>query len=174
MKGQKICSNCGRGTGPRAYMCKNCNTPFAFKPTSKEKKNTKIVRDFNWRDLKAGDKIKVSGGPYFVSHGDFIPMGYRGKFVVEGVDDTCGGAKFKSGEGLDVCQAIHAEQNALLQCKDVYDIETIYCTVSPCIHCVKLLLNTSVKNIIFGEKYIDCEVLGDYWWKNKKEKIVQG
>jgi deoxycytidylate deaminase len=51
------------------------------------------------------------------------------------------GAKFKSGEGLDVCQAIHAEQNALLQCKDVYDIETIYCTVSPCIHCVKLLLN---------------------------------
>ena len=88
MKGQKICSNCGTGTGPRAYMCKNCNTSFAFKPTSKEKKNTKIVRDFNWRDLKAGDKIKVSGGPYFVSHGDFIPMGYRGKFVVEGVDDT--------------------------------------------------------------------------------------
>lgn len=87
-KGQKTCSNCGNLTGPRAYMCKNCNTPFAFKPTSKEKKNTKIVRDFNWRDLKAGDKIKVSGGPYFVSHGDFIPMGYRGKFMVEGIDDT--------------------------------------------------------------------------------------
>jgi dCMP deaminase len=85
------------------------------------------------------------------------------------IDNPCEGAKFKSGEGLDVCQAIHAEQNALLQCRDVYDIETIYCTVSPCIHCVKLLLNTSVKNIVFGEKYIDCEVLGNYWMKNKKE-----
>ena len=100
-----------------------------------------------------------------------VATGYNG--VASGqehcIDNPCGGAKFKSGEGLDVCQAIHAEQNALLQCRDVYDIETIYCTVSPCIHCVKLLLNTSVKNIIFGEKYIDCEVLGDYWWKNKKD-----
>jgi hypothetical protein len=88
MKGQKICSNCGTGTGPRAYMCKNCNTPFAVKPTSREKKNTKIIRDFNWKDLQKGDKIKVTGGPYFVSHGDFIPMGYRGKFIVEDIDDT--------------------------------------------------------------------------------------
>lgn len=87
MKGKKICSNCGAGTGPRAYICKNCNTPFVFKPTSKEKKNTRIVRDFNWKELKKGDKIKVTGGPYFVSHGDFIPMGYRGKFVVESIDD---------------------------------------------------------------------------------------
>jgi hypothetical protein len=69
-------------------MCKNCNTPFVFKPTNKEKKNTRVVRDFNWRNLKAGDKIKVTGGPYFVSHGDFIPMGYRGKFVVESIDEN--------------------------------------------------------------------------------------
>ena len=87
-KGQKTCSNCGTLTGPRAYMCKNCKTPFAVKPTSREKKNTKIIRDFNWKDLQKGDKIKVTGGPYFVSHGDFIPMGYRGKFIVEYIDDT--------------------------------------------------------------------------------------
>ena len=87
-KGQKTCSNCGTLTGPRAYMCKNCNTPFTVKPTSREKKNTKIIRDFNWKDLQKGDKIKVTGGPYFVSHGDFIPMGYRGKFIVEDIDDT--------------------------------------------------------------------------------------
>jgi deoxycytidylate deaminase len=41
--------------------------------------------------------------------------------------------------------------------EDVYDIETIYCTVSPCIHCVKLLLNTSAQRIVsYGEKYVDC------------------
>jgi len=103
------------------------------------------------------------------SKNHIIATGYNG--VASGqdhcIDNPCKGADFKSGEGLDVCQAIHAEQNALLQCKDVYDIQSVYCTVSPCIHCIKLLLNTSATQIIFGEKYIDCEVLGDYWMKNK-------
>lgn len=100
-----------------------------------------------------------------------LATGYNG--VASGqehcIDKPCNGAEFKSGEGLDMCRAIHAEQNALLQCKDVYDIETIYCTVSPCIHCLKLLLNTSVKRIVFGEKYADCEALGDYWINHKKD-----
>jgi hypothetical protein len=87
-KGQKCCDNCGHCTGPRAYMCPKCNTTFAFKIQSKEKKNTKIIRDFNWRELQKGDKIKVAGGPYFVSRGEFIPMGYRGRFSVESVDDN--------------------------------------------------------------------------------------
>lgn len=86
-KGKKTCDNCGTLSGPRAYMCKNCNTPFMFKSVSKEKKNTKIIRNFDWRQLQKGDKIKVAGGPYFVSHGEFIPMGYRGKFIVEGIDE---------------------------------------------------------------------------------------
>ena len=85
-KGQKSCENCGQTTGPRAYMCKKCNTPFVFKAKSKEHKNTKIIQNINWRELVKGDRIKVGGGPYFVSKGEFIPMGYRGKFVVESVD----------------------------------------------------------------------------------------
>jgi hypothetical protein len=86
MKGQKICDACGTSTGPRAFICKKCNTPFTFKVKSKEQKNTKIIRDINWRELQKGDRIKVSGGPYFVSRGDFIPMGYRGRFIVDSID----------------------------------------------------------------------------------------
>lgn len=85
-KGKKACSNCGKITGPRAYFCKGCNTPFIFKAKSKESKNTKIIRDVNWKELVKGDRIKVSGGPYFVSHGNFIPMGYRGRFIVDSID----------------------------------------------------------------------------------------
>ena len=70
------------------------------------------------------------------------------------INQPCDGAKSKSGEDLDKCQAIHAEQNALLQCKDVYDIDRVYTTLEPCVHCIKLLLNTSAKQIIFGEKYV--------------------
>lgn len=87
-KGQKVCDKCGTATGPRAYICKQCNTPFIFKLKSKEAKNTKVIKDFDWRQLVKGDKIKVAGGPYFVSSGEFIPMGYRGRFVVEGIDSN--------------------------------------------------------------------------------------
>lgn len=87
MKGQKLCDSCGRGNGPRSYMCKYCNTPFVFKVQSKEKRNTRLIKDFNWRELEAGDKIKATGGPYYVKGSDFIPMGYRGKFTVISIDD---------------------------------------------------------------------------------------
>jgi hypothetical protein len=85
-RGKKTCPNCSTETGPRAYCCPSCNYVFAFKPKSKEAKNTKIIRNFDWRDLVKGDRIKVTGGPYFIHDGEFIPMGYRGKFVVEGID----------------------------------------------------------------------------------------
>jgi hypothetical protein len=85
-KGQKICPDCGTSTGPRAYCCKKCNHIFIFKAKSKESKNTKQIHKVNWRELVKGDRIKVGGGPYFVSRGEFIPMGYRGRFVVEKID----------------------------------------------------------------------------------------
>ena len=66
---------------------------------------------------------------------------------------ACSGSNASSGQALDACQAIHAEQNALLQCRDVWDIHTCYVTVSPCITCVKLLLNTSCERIVFIEPY---------------------
>lgn len=115
--------------------------------------------------------IRRKVGCVFVnSKNHVIATGYNG--VASGqehcIDSPCKGAEFKSGEGLDKCRAIHAEQNALLQCKDVYEIDTIYSTVSPCIHCLKLLLNTSTKRIVFGEKYIDADSLGDYWMENKR------
>jgi hypothetical protein len=86
-KGQKSCPNCDTMTGPRAYVCKNCNHIFSFNMTIKEKRTMKIVKDFRWQELQKGDKIKVGGGPYFFYEGELIPMGYRGKFVVEKVDD---------------------------------------------------------------------------------------
>ena len=84
-----------------------------------------------------------------------LATGYNG--VARGrdhcLDRPCPGADFKPGLGLDQCEAIHAEQNAMLQCKDTQSIETAYITVSPCVTCVKLLMNTSCKRIVFIEPY---------------------
>lgn len=66
---------------------------------------------------------------------------------------ACPGWNSPSGTNLDGCQAIHAEQNALLQCFDVYKIHTCYVSCFPCLTCVKLLLNTQCERIVFCEDY---------------------
>lgn len=65
----------------------------------------------------------------------------------------CPGAQAASGTDLDGCYALHAEQNALLQCRDPWLIEAAYLTASPCITCVKLLMNTTCRRIVFAEDY---------------------
>lgn len=86
-KGYKTCEKCGHQTGPRAYMCPECQTPFMFAPQSKEKKTSRFIRNFDWKELRKGDKIKVTGGCYYISEDEeFIPMGCRGKFTVIGID----------------------------------------------------------------------------------------
>jgi len=51
------------------------------------------------------------------------------------------------------CESIHAEQNALMQCRDVWSIGTCYVTHSPCLPCVKMLMNTSCRRVVFGAEY---------------------
>jgi len=89
--------------------------------------------------------------------GHIIATGYNG--VVVGAPHCnegtpCPGALgHPSGVGLDACQAVHAEQNALLQCTDPRRIATAYMTVSPCVTCTKLLLNTTCRRMVAAEAY---------------------
>ena len=85
-----------------------------------------------------------------------IATGYNG--VAAGMphcNETrpCPGALAPSGTQLDLCEAIHAEQNALLQCHDVHTIRRCYTTTAPCITCTKLLLNTTCEEIIYLDAY---------------------
>lgn len=97
-----------------------------------------------------------------------LATGYNGKKsgTIECFKSPCSGANAKSGERLDECMAIHAEANALLQCSDVHEIYTAYCTTAPCIHCVKLLSNTSCKKIIFLDNYPHSSVSAWEWTNN--------
>lgn len=86
-------------------------------------------------------------------HCNHVQMVAKGKYFLEERPHACAAAFAPSGTQLDGCEAIHAEQNALLQCRDVYEIETAYVSASPCVTCTKLLLNTSCQRIIFIEEY---------------------
>lgn len=87
--------------------------------------------------------------------------------MVESYPNACPGAQAKSGTLLDQCGAIHAEQNALLQCRDVYEIHTCYVTVSPCVTCTKLLMNTSCERIVFVEEYVHNLFAYELWTQKR-------
>jgi dCMP deaminase len=63
-----------------------------------------------------------------------------------------------SGERQELCRAIHAEQNALIQAA-VHGVAvegaTLYTTLQPCILCAKMLINAGVREIHYVEGYPD-------------------
>lgn len=106
------------------------------------------------------------------SLGHILATGYNG--VPRGhahcIDSPCAGASYPSGTGLDACEAIHAEQNALLQCKDVMEIHTAYVTAMPCMTCTKLLLNTGCQRIVYVEPY-PHDAARQLWIKNGRSIV---
>lgn len=101
-----------------------------------------------------------------------IGTGYNGVAAgqVHCLSKPCAGANSKSGENLHQCEAVHAEQNALMQCSDVSKVYACYVTTSPCMHCMKMLLNTSCEMIFFDEMY-DFEALN--FWRKAGRKYFQ-
>ena len=64
----------------------------------------------------------------------------------------------KSGERQEICRAVHAEQNAILNClKNGEDISksTIYVTKSPCMICAKIIINSGIskRTLLFNHRH---------------------
>jgi dCMP deaminase len=79
-----------------------------------------------------------------------------GKYVKESplvYPNACPGHDAPSGTNLEGCGAIHAEENALVQCKDPYAIHTVYCTTEPCVRCTRMLQVTGAKRVVALEVY---------------------
>ena len=64
----------------------------------------------------------------------------------------------ESGTKHEICRAIHAEQNAIIQAGN-HGIRiqkgTIYCTHSPCTLCAKMIVNAGLKRFVTYGKYPD-------------------
>ena len=63
-----------------------------------------------------------------------------------------------SGTRHEICRAIHAEQNAIIQA-GTHGINinggTLYCTHSPCILCAKMIANAKIKRVVMSIEYPD-------------------
>ena len=63
-----------------------------------------------------------------------------------------------AGERHELCRGLHAEQNAIIQAA-VFGVSikdsTLYCTNTPCVVCVKMLINAGVTEIVYSGEYPD-------------------
>lgn len=96
-------------------------------------------------------------------HNRIVGTGYNGvpHAMPHCTDEPCPGVH--APKGADLCQAVHAEQNALLQCADAHKVETAYLTHAPCMRCTKLLLNTSCSAIVFVDDTHEEEPAKRFW-----------
>ena len=63
-----------------------------------------------------------------------------------------------SGERHELCRALHAEQNAIIQAATMgHSVEgaTIYITNQPCMICAKMIINAGIKRIVVKDGYPD-------------------
>jgi dCMP deaminase len=102
-------------------------------------------------------------GAVLVKDGHVISTGYngapRGLKHCEEVGCVRQKLNIPSGERQELCRAVHAEQNAIIQAayhgtstKDA----TIYCNYHPCVQCAKIIINAGIKEIVYGdEAYTD-------------------
>lgn len=63
-----------------------------------------------------------------------------------------------SGQRHELCRAIHAEQNAIVQAAysgTSVKNGTLYVTHQPCVLCAKMVINAGIKKIVFRGDYPD-------------------
>ncbi len=101
-------------------------------------------------------------GAVLVKDNQVLATGYngapRGQFHCSQTDCLREKLHVPSGERHELCRALHAEQNALIQAA-VHGVAikgaTIYITHQPCSVCAKMLVNAYVERIVFKGDYPD-------------------
>ena len=97
-----------------------------------------------------------------VQSNHLISTGYNGtprgvKNCFAGGCPRCAG-EVKSGENLDECLCVHAEQNAIVQAAKLgitLEGATLYCTHQPCSMCSRMIINSGITRVVYEKGYPD-------------------
>lgn len=103
-----------------------------------------------WSNLSKAKRRKV--GCLIVKDGVIISDGYNG--TPKGFDNNC---EYLIKEDLITKpEVLHAESNAITKlAKSTQSSEgaTMYITISPCIDCSKLIIQSGITRVVYGEWY---------------------
>jgi len=103
-------------------------------------------------------------GAVLVRDKRILSTGYNGAPAgLEHCDSVgCAREGVESGTRHELCRAVHAEQNAIIQAAlHGIGIEgaTLYCTHQPCILCAKMMINARISRVVYSESYPDGTAL---------------
>ena len=108
-------------------------------------------------ELSYAERAKV--GCVIVSpEGQIISQGYNG--MPAGMDNRC--EHEEDGWLVSNKEVLHAESNAITKCAKwggKTDGCTIYVTLSPCIDCAKLIVQSGIRRVVYGEAYRNTDGL---------------
>ena len=97
--------------------------------------------------------VRAKVGSVLVKNGNIISMGYNG--MPSGMENCCEDT-LENGNLLTKSEVLHAESNALLKAAKMglsTDGSTMYCTLSPCKDCAKLILQSGIKRVVYLELF---------------------
>jgi dCMP deaminase len=100
-----------------------------------------------WAENSYCERRKV--GALLVKDKMIISDGYNG--TPSGFENIC-----EDENNMSKPYVLHAEANAISKIARSYnssDNSTMYVTASPCIECAKLIIQSGVKRVVYGEKY---------------------
>ena len=93
--------------------------------------------------------VRRKVGALVVKDKMIISDGYNG--TPSGFENVC-----EDENGVTKNYVLHAEANAitkLARSSNNSDGATLYVTASPCIECAKLIIQSGIKRVVYGEKY---------------------
>ena len=100
-----------------------------------------------WAENSYCQRRKV--GALVVKDKMIISDGYNG--TPSGLENVC-----EDDNNVTKPYVLHAEANAitkLARSNNNSDGSTLYVTASPCIECAKLIIQSGIKRVVYGEKY---------------------
>jgi dCMP deaminase len=92
--------------------------------------------------------VRFKVGSVIVKDGNIISMGYNG--TPSGMENTC------EENNVTFPHVIHGEINAIVKAAkngNAVDGATLYQTLSPCIDCSKVILQSGIKRVVYLELY---------------------
>lgn len=123
-----------------------------------------------WAELSCAKRKKV--GCIMVKNGAIISDGYNG--TPKGFDNACENYSPVEGQAMTIDdegnyiegtyrlttkpEVLHAESNAITKlAKSTQSSErsTMYITISPCVDCAKLIIQSGIARVAYGELYRD-------------------
>jgi dCMP deaminase len=132
-------------------MAQNIKEVVALRE-AKQKKLDKVFMNITKEVATLSHCVRFKVGAVLVKEGNIISMGYNG--TPAGMDNCC------ERDDVTLPHVIHGEVNAILKAAKTgtsVNGGTLYLTLSPCLDCSKLILQSGIKRVVYLTAYRNLE-----------------